>query len=251
MIAHQLVIVHPDADTLADAVGARWLLRLLDHQSLRRPVHTVLTGGTMGIAMLASAAASPLLRAVDWTGVHIWWGDERFCPAGHPDRNEVQARAALLDLLVADHGLPEANIHAVAGPDILATPNASAAAYADEMSANTPPGQAFLPFDILILGMGPDGHVASLFPGHAGVDVTGVATVGVDGSPKPPPQRVSLTFDAINAAREVWLIVAGAGKAERAAAALAGDPVREVPAAGVHGLERTLWLLDTAAADAP
>jgi 6-phosphogluconolactonase len=249
----RLVVVHPDAEVLAQAAAARLLTRVLDVQSVRRPVHVVLTGGTVGIRTLAAAAASPLVGAVDWSGVHLWWGDERFVPTGHADRNETQARAALLDALVAEHGLPEANVHPMAGPDRAASPEESARAYAGDLAAVADPatGDLRVPaFDVLLLGMGPDGHVASLFPGHAAL-AAGGATVGVHGSPKPPPERVSLTFDAIRAAREVWVVAAGAEKAERAAAALADQPVEEVPAAGVHGTERTLWLLDTAAADAP
>ncbi|WP_159797336.1 6-phosphogluconolactonase [Puerhibacterium puerhi] len=251
--SQRLVVVHPDAEVLAQAAAARLLTRILDVQSVRRPVHVVLTGGTVGIRTLAAAAASPLVAAVDWSGVHLWWGDERFVPTGHADRNETQAREALLDALVAEHGLPEANVHPMAGPDRAGSPEESATAYAAELAALADPagGAPQVPaFDVLLLGMGPDGHVASLFPGHAALAADG-ATVGVHGSPKPPPERVSLTFDAIRSAREVWVVAAGAEKAERAAAALASQPVEEVPAAGVHGTERTLWLLDTAAADAP
>ncbi|MCL1870883.1 MAG: 6-phosphogluconolactonase [Promicromonosporaceae bacterium] len=246
----RLVVVHPDTDVLAEAAAARLLTRLLDVQSVRRPVHVVLTGGTVGIKTLAAAAASPLVAAVDWTGVHLWWGDERFLPVGDPDRNETQARAALVDALVASAGLPADHVHAVAGPDTVGTPEEAAAAYAAELLAQADDGALVPAFDVLLLGMGPDGHVASLFPGHEGLGATG-ATVGVHGSPKPPAERVSLTFEAINAAREVWVVAAGAEKAEQAAAALAGEPTSDVPASGVRGTERTLWLLDTAAADAP
>ena len=102
-------------------------------------------------------------------------------------------------------------------------------------------------FDVLLLGMGPDGHIASLFPGHQAVHVLDRTVVGVHGSPKPPPERVSLTFPAIEAAEEVWLVVAGADKSAAAGRALAGDPVDDVPASGARGRSRTLWLLDLAA----
>ncbi len=239
------VVVHPDEVVLAEAAAARLLTLLVDAQSMRRPVHAVLTGGTVGIATLAAVAASPVRRAVDWSGVHLWWGDERFVPAGHADRNETQARDALLDALVHD-GLPGENVHAMPGPDVVGTPEESAAVYAAEL-AQFADGGATPAFDVLLLGMGPDGHVASLFPGHEALGAAGT-TVGVHGSPKPPPQRVSLTFDAINTAREVWVVAAGAAKAEPVAAAL-GDASRdEIPAAGVAGTERTLWLIDVAAA---
>ncbi len=264
--AVRLVVVHPDKEVLAQAAAARLLTRVLDVQSVRSPVHVVLTGGTVGIATLAAVAASPLVPAVDWSGVHLWWGDERFLPDGDPDRNETQARRALLDGLVAEHGLPEANVHPMPGPTSVATPEEGAAAYAALLhehaggrdaggrdaggrDAQQGGGAAVPAFDVLLLGMGPDGHVASLFPGHEGLAARGTTT-GVHGSPKPPPERVSLTFDTIRSAREVWIVAAGAEKAERVAAALAGKPVTEVPAAGAVGQARTLWLLDAEAAGA-
>jgi len=244
------VVVHPDAEVLAAAVAARLLTRLLDVQSVRRPAHVVVTGGTIGIAILAAVAASPLLGVVDWTGVHVWWGDERFLPAGDPDRNETQARAALLDALTG--ALPAANVHPMLGPDApgIASPEDSADRYALELAAFAHDGaQVAVPaFDVLMLGVGPDGHVASLFPGRAGLAVTGVATVGVHDSPKPPPERVSLTFDAIHAAREVWLVASGTAKAAAVAAALGGAAGAEIPAAGATARSRTLWLLDAEAA---
>jgi 6-phosphogluconolactonase len=257
-----MVVVHPDASVLAEAVAARLLTRLIDVQSVRTPVHLVLTGGTVGIATLSRVAASPLRGAVDWTGVHLWWGDERFVPKGDPDRNETQARGALVDDLVAASGLPEDHVHPMPGPDQVGTPEESAKAYAAELarfsdSATTgrgspdgpgsPDEEAVPAFDVLLLGMGPDGHVASLFPGHPALRASGTS-VGVHGSPKPPPERVSLTFGAIRRAREVWVVANGAEKSSPAAAALEGAPVEDVPAAGARGSERTLWLLDAAAA---
>ncbi|RPF21246.1 6-phosphogluconolactonase [Myceligenerans xiligouense] len=251
----RLVVVHPDAGVLAEAAAARLLTRILDVQSVRSPVHVVLTGGTVGIRTLARAAVSPLVTAVDWSGVHLWWGDERFLPDGDPDRNETQAREALLDALVAEQGLPVENVHAMPGPSAVGSPEEGAAAYAAELARFAGDGvaPAVPAFDVLLLGMGPDGHVASLFPGHEGLGATG-ATAGVHHSPKPPPERVSLTFEAIRAAREVWIVAAGAEKAAQAAAALGtatnGVPgaVTDVPAAGAVGRSRTLWLLDAAAA---
>ena len=245
------VVVHPDAETLAHAVAARLLTRLLDLQSVRRPVHLVLTGGTVGIKALAAVAASPVRDAVDWSGVHLWWGDERFLPEGHPERNETQAREALIDVL--GDALPAENVHPMPCSDgSTVTPEESAERYCDELAAFAPDPAtrpvAVPPFDVLLLGMGPDGHVASLFPGHEGLAAGGTGAVGVYECPKPPPERVTLTFDAIHAAREVWVVAAGAEKAAAAASALAGDPVEKTPASGAVGLERTLWLLDAAAA---
>jgi 6-phosphogluconolactonase len=239
------VVVHPDGQVLAEAVASRLVTALLDAQSVRRPLHVGLTGGTVGIASLAALARHPARDAVDWTGVHLWWGDERFLPAGDGERNETQAREALLDHLAQ---LPAANVHPMPSADAAATPEESATAYAAELAAHGRGDEAVPAFDVLLLGMGPDGHVASLFPGHPGLDVHGVPTAGVHGSPKPPPERVTLTFEALAAARQVWVVAAGAEKAPAVASALGGADVHVTPAAGVAGTERTLWLVDAAAA---
>lgn len=130
------------------------------------------------------------------------------------------------------------------------TPEAAAAAYAAELARHARPGDtAAVPrFDVLLLGMGPDGHIASLFPGHPGLQSVDLTVIGVRGSPKPPPERVSLTFDAIRSAAEVWLVVAGADKAPAVSMALGAAGELQVPAAGVYGSRRTLWLLDRGAA---
>ena len=241
------VIVHLDAAVLAQAVAARLLTRLLDVQSARRPVHVGVTGGTIGTEILAAAAASPLRDTIDWDGVHVWWGDERFLPDGDPERNETLARTALLDPL--RDALPADNIHAMPASDApgISSPEDSAAAYARELARFGALDAPTPAFDVLLLGMGPDGHVASLFPGHAALTVTGVSTVGVHGSPKPPPERVTLTFEAIRAAREVWVVAAGTAKQAAIAAALGGATADVTPVVGAVGLERTLWLLDAAA----
>ncbi|MGN6575616.1 MAG: 6-phosphogluconolactonase, partial [Nocardioides sp.] len=120
---------------------------------------------------------------------------------------------------------------------------AAAASYADEVRS-----QGSGAFDVLLLGLGENGHVASLMPGHPQLDVHDRIAVAVTDSPKPPPVRISLTYDALNRSREVWFIVSGEGKAEAAARALGGADLHEVPATGIHAQERTLWFLDEAAA---
>ncbi|GAA2520175.1 6-phosphogluconolactonase [Rarobacter incanus] len=245
MTGSPLVVVHPDATTLADGVAARLLTRLLDIQSVRSPIHVVVTGGTLGIASLAAVARNPLVSAIDWSAVHFWWGDERYVPAGDPDRNEGQARAALLDFLVSSHGLPPRNVHvAPCFRDTVGVEEA-ALAYGSDLNEFAPVGGSLPSFDVLMLGVGPDAHVASLFPGHPGLSRTGITT-GIEDSPKPPPLRITLTLDAINTAREVWLIASGASKADAVARALGSAPVDEAPAGHVHGTERTLWLVDAA-----
>lgn len=241
------VLVHRDPDELAAAVAARLITRLVDVQAARGEASLVLTGGTIGTKTLTAIAQSPARGAVDWPKLGIWWGDERFLHSGHPDRNETQAREALLDQVPVDaarvHPMPASD-----GPDG-DDPEAAAERYARELAAATrQEDHGPTPsFDVLLLGVGPDGHTASLFPGKPSLyDERPV--VAVRGAPKPPPTRLSLTVPAIQAAGEVWVVVAGADKARAVSMALSGAGVNQVPAAAARGRRRTLWLLDKEAA---
>ena len=239
------VLVHRDATLLARAVAARLVTRLVDVQSARGTANVVLTGGGIGIGVLRALAETPARDAVDWDALDVWWGDERFLPTGDPDRNETQARDALLGMVDLD----AARVHPMPGPDTAEDAETAAARYADELAAaTTPEDHGPVPsFDVLLLGIGGDGHVASLFPGAPAV-YDDRPVVAVHGSPKPPPTRLTLTFAGINAAREVWVVAAGEDKAGAVAMALGGAGRVQVPAAGVQGRQRTLWLLDAAAA---
>lgn len=249
-------IVLPDPALLAEAVAARLLLRLIDGQSHSASVNIALTGGTVGIKSLAAVAASPLVDAVDWTTVQLWWGDERFLPAGDPERNEQQARDALLTAL--GDRLPAGNVHPMPGPsDGCADPAESAARYAATLAAHgaTTLGEPF--FDVVLLGMGPDAHVGSVFPGSDTTTHAGRWTAGVTDSPKPPTHRTTLTIEALCSTSALWVIAAGAEKSEAVRASWGGEtggavPVTVAPAGTVHGRNETLWLLDvTAAAGLP
>jgi 6-phosphogluconolactonase len=241
------VLVHADASLLAKAVAARLVTRLVDAVAAAGRAHLVLTGGGIGTAVLAELAATPARDAVDWQSVDFWWGDERFVPAGHPDRNETGARAALLDTIDVD----PARVHPMPGPDGPDgdDPEAAATRYAASLRAATrPEDHGPVPaFDVLMLGIGPEGHVASLFPGMPAV-YDSRPVVAVRGSPKPPPTRISLTFPSIQAAREVWILASGAQKSGAVALALSDAGPVQLPAAGAKGRQRTLFLLDAAAA---
>lgn len=244
-MTERLIVVHPTPQVLANAAAARFLTAILDRQSVASPVHVALTGGTVGIATLAEAAQSPLVQAIDWSQVHLWWGDERFLPEGDPDRNEVQARKAWLDSL---EGLPAENVHFMprATPDL--TVQEAAQAYSKDLREHAEVGASLPQFSVVLLGMGPDSHVASLFPNHPDALNTETPAIAVENSPKPPPLRVSLSFDVINSAEEVWIIAAGAEKAEAVSRGLAAVDATQTPVSAVHGRARTLWLLDAAAA---
>jgi 6-phosphogluconolactonase len=242
------VVVHASAELLAAAAAARLVTRLVDAQTARGWATVVLTGGRTGIAVLEQLRTSPARYAVDWSRVDLYWGDERFLPAGHPERNETQARQALLDHVPVD----PARVHAIEPSDgeFGDDPDAAAAAYAEVLAAAAQPeDHGLLPaFDVCLLGVGEEGHTASVFPSSPAVYETARTVVAVRNCPKPPPTRVSLTLPAIRHASEVWLMTTGASKAAAVAMALRGAGEMQVPAAGAQGQRRTLWLLDRPAA---
>jgi 6-phosphogluconolactonase len=233
------VVVHRGRQALADGAAARLVVALVDAQSARGVAHVSMTGGSMGSQIISSVCRVPARDAVEWSQVHVWWGDERWLPAGDPDRNDTQNDAAGLDTL----GLDPANVHRVLGPDRSASAEESAQAYSDALHAAG--GDLF---DVMVLGVGPDGHIASLFPHHPTASRIGSPAVAVHDSPKPPPTRVSLTRECLERSREVWFLVSGADKADAVRRGVTGAPFETTPAAHVHGVERTLWLVDTDAA---
>jgi 6-phosphogluconolactonase len=241
------VLMHHDPSLLAKAAAARLVTKLVDVQASGGNAHLVLTGGGIGTALLSELAAAPALGAVEWRHLDFWWGDERFLPSGHPDRNEAQAEQALLRYIDAD----PARVHRMPGTDGPDgnDPEAAAARYADELRrAARPEDHGPVPaFDVLLLGIGPEGHVASLFPGMPAL-YDDRPVVAVRGAPKPPPTRLTMTLPAIQRAREVWILAAGPEKAGAVRLALSDAGPVQVPAAGARGQLRTLFLLDKAAA---
>lgn len=247
------VFAHPDGDVLAAASAARLITTLADAQAARGTASVVLTGGRTGIAVLEQVRDSPARSAVDWSAVDVFWGDERFLPHGDPERNDTQARAALLDHVPVD---PE-RVHPMGAADgkFGADADTAAAHYAETLSASASfsggiagPEVDVPEFDVLLLGVGEEGHTASLFPDTPYVREHERTVVGVHDCPKPPSTRISLTLPAIRAAAQVCLMTTGGAKAEPVAAALSGaDPV-EIPASGARGRVRTCWMLDGEAA---
>jgi 6-phosphogluconolactonase len=235
------VIVHPDGTALADAAAARLVVTLTDALAVRPVAHIALTGGSMGSALVAALTRVPARLALDWQRVHVWWGDERYLPAGDPERNDTQNDAAGLGAL----GLDRAQVHRVDGPDSSSSVEQSAEVYADLLRST-----GAETFDVVILGVGPDGHVASLFPGHPAATTRGMLATAVHYSPKPPPTRVSLTRECLERSREIWFLVSGRTKADAVRDGVKGAPPTTTPAAHLHGQEHTRWLVDTGAASA-
>ena len=236
------VQTYPDTAALVAAAGDQLAEVISAAISARGSAWIVLTGGGTGIGLLARVGTHP----VDWSRVHLFWGDDRFVPRDDDERNEKQAREALLDRIE----IPAGNIHPMPssdgafGDDL----DAAARAYQDVLAGLSDAGTSTPAFDVHLLGMGGEGHINSLFPHSAAVRETERMVVGVADSPKPPPRRITLTLPAVRRSRQVWLVVSGEAKAEAVAAALTGADPDAVPAAGAVGLEETIWLLDSAAA---
>ncbi|MEI2713051.1 MAG: 6-phosphogluconolactonase [Nocardioides sp.] len=228
------------------------------------PIHEIaLTGGS--ISRVIHREMAGLASSVDWSRVRFWWGDDRFVPTASQDRNAAQAWSDLLSVLVSSPAgaLPRAHVMAMPASDEVRDVNTAADVYSDIVRAEGTGG-----FELVMLGVGPDGHVASLFPHHPAAALTNRIAVPVTDSPKPPPERVSLTFEAFARSARVWFVVSGEDKAEAVARALAShtprgeaaasdedpndawsDPlVRDTPARGVRGQVETVWWLDQGAA---
>lgn len=242
--AEKRVVISPDPASLAESVAARFLSRVSKRTEDGKLAHISLTGGSMGSAVLAAAARSDRVDRIDWSLVHFWWSDERFVPRGDADRNDQQARDAFLDRL----DIPEANIHAPLTSDEEPDLDAAAAAYARELAGFPGPDGPWPSFDVCFLGVGPDAHIASLFPDRPEIQITDRSVVAVRDSPKPPPERITMTRPVINGSKRVWLVVSGTDKASALGLALAGASYESVPAAGAKGRRRTVFFVDEAAA---
>ena len=207
------------------AIAARGLLAL------------ALPGGSVATAFFPALAAS----GIDWTRAAFFWGDERAVPETDPESNAGLARR----LWLAPAGVPAANVH----PVETAAPSLAQAAlrYADTLTGTlgTPPR-----LDVALLGVGPDGHVCSLFPGHPALRAEGWAAA-VDDAPKPPARRVTLTMSTLEAAGLVVVVALGGAKAPAMREAL-GDAPADLPVARVlRGARRAVVLLDPEAAGSP
>jgi 6-phosphogluconolactonase len=232
--------VHVDAADLATSVAGELITRLEDAQARGEEPHIGLTGGSIAETVHQELGRMGPGSEVDWSRVVVWWGDERFVAPDSEDRNARSARAAFIDRLPFD----PAKVHDIPSTSDAGSADDAAAAYSSELREH---GAGL--FEVLMLGLGPDGHVASLFPDREEVTVTDAAALAVRDSPKPPPERVTLTLAALNRSRCVWFLVNGENKADAVAQALAaGTDLHDIPAAGVSGEAETIWFLDRGSA---
>lgn len=231
-----------DADALVDAARSRFVEVVTAAQRERGIATVVLTGGGTGVALLEALREDS--GSIDWSNVEVYFGDERFLPAGDPERNEVQASNALLDHVDVH---PDRVFRMAASDGPHGDADVAALAYAQILGSHSN-GENTPAFDVHLLGMGGEGHINSLFPHTDAVREKSHYVVAVEDSPKPPSVRITLTLPAVQRAKHVWLLVSGEGKAEAVAAAVGGADPDDVPSAGAIGSESTVWFLDTGAA---
>lgn len=236
------LVPHADDDRLAEDTARRILEVLERAQDERGEATIALTGGGMGTRVIREVATHPDAQLVDWSRVNVWWSDERFLPGTDPERNGVQAADAWNESLA----LTWDRVHPVAGADEIDTVDAAAADYRDELAAaaaaeDSPTGLPYV--DLALLSLGPDTHVASLFPGRQDVLRHDEPVFAVTDSPKPPPERVTMSLATINSADRVWLLVSGAAKADALAHIRRGTSPVAAPGSAVRGMHETLWLV--------
>lgn len=226
------ILVLSNRDELVAKASQMIFERIKSLSLSQQDYHIALTGGTVGTLTLE--ALSELTKDIDLSRFHIWWVDERFVPRDSSDRNELQARNAWL----TGSGIAESNIHAFPADESVSIEQA-AQLFATDIEAINPE------FALTLLGVGEDGHVASLFPGSDAHHV-GNFVVFEQNSPKPPSKRLSLSMRAINRSKEVLFLVSGKEKAQAVAHARSGKG--DLPAGKVSGTKATTWLLDEEAA---
>lgn len=218
--------LYSDAAELSEEVTVQILAAVEKGLKIKNQFHLVLTGGTLGV-QISDALVNEFNADVDnFEGLHIWWSDERFVPADSVERNAYPFHKKVVNKKIA--------VHEGLASDV--------AENVDEAVSNYELAIENVEIDLNILGLGPDGHVASLFPEVA--DLNDARTIfAITDSPKPPAARISFTMKTINSAEEVWIVAAGANKAEAVTKIVEGD--LSIPASHVKGKSHTRLIVDT------
>ncbi len=241
-VADYAVQVLKDGDAVARAAADIFVNLAPQSHGNRRPFRVALAGGTTPLAFYALLASAGYRNRVAWDQVSFFFGDERAVPPDHPDSNYRMAN----DVLFRALDISQKNIYRMKAemPDL----EAAAAAYECELQTAFE-GERVPHFDLIFLGMGPDGHTASLFPGSSALVECKRLVAPVTDAPKPPPRRLTLTIPVLNAAKLVLFMAAGADKAQAFREVLKGTASPDqYPAKYVRpGPERLAWLVDEAA----
>ena len=231
------VLRYTDVDEVAAGVARHLVEHLIALQDRQPHVHLSLAGGDVAQQAYAHFATLATTAGLDPAGLDLWWSSERFVPTTDPDRHATQALAVLARTFTLVPG----QTHPMPPKEGQADPDEAAFAYATELGSTV--------FDVCLLEMGADGHVAAIFPDHPSMKAqegSSALAMGVSNAPGQPSERVTLTFQAINRSRQVWVMASGVDRCSILTRVFAGDPT--LPASHVHGVDKTLWFLDLAAA---
>lgn len=240
---HHTLCVHPDPEALSCSAAQRLIECAARSIAARGRFHLALAGGSTPRGLYRRLASPEYARQVDWPRVHIYFGDERCVPPDYPDSNFRMAYETLLSHVP----LPQAQIHAISADP--ATLPQDARAYGRLLSEQLPRSEDGVPqFDLILLGLGHDGHTASLFPGTPILGEREQPVAGVY-APAVPPWRVSLTLPVLDHARRLMFLVTGADKADIVRRVLLDPPaVPPLPAQRIAPRGESEWHLDAAAA---
>ena len=241
MVSVHTLEVFPTIDELNAAVGRAFFARLrqlIDEADTDVRVNVAISGGAITTSLLPSLA--PHVDEVDWSRIRVWLVDERYVPAGDARRNDEQAW--------------EGFFHAATGVDLVRMPTADtcapgAGSLDNATAAFTQTWRSLMgdhSFDIALIGMGPDGHICSLFPGRVDMDEAS-PILAIRNSPKPPPERITVSMPVMRACGEVWLTTAGAAKADALGRALSGASPLDLPVAGILSPTTHVYLDEAAA----
>jgi len=237
--------IYSTTQELGEAAAA-YVSRVSAQAITERGYFTVaLSGGSLPKLLCSPLVAEPLRSQIDWSGWHVFWADERCVPLTHPDSNYRLANEYLFEHV----DIPQEQIYPI---DPALSCAQAADAYQDALQQLFQPASNQYPrFDLILLGMGEDGHTASLFPNHPLLDETDRWVAPIFDSPKPPPERITLTLPVINHARHVAFITAGTSKAEVLSQIMASTiPAKKLPAQMVEPVNEgeLNWFVDSAAA---
>ena len=225
------VVVLEDAAAVAREGAARFVSLAKDSLAARGAFHVALSGGKTPAALFRRLAEDDLRGAVDWSRTHLYWSDERTVPPSHADSNYGMAEREL----IARVSIPSQNVHRMEAER--ADLDRAAQEYEALLRKNLPAGPGGFPcLDLIYLGMGPDGHTASLFPGSSGLKETVRAVIAHDVIPPnfPPSKRMTFTFPMLNAARVVLFLITGADKKDRLREVLEGTHTPPYPSQTVR-----------------
>ena len=220
--------LYADATELAAEVVAQALALIGKALKVQSEFHLVLTGGSLGLSISEGLVQEFNSVRDGFKGLHIWWSDERFVEAESTERNASIFHKKLLNSNLVVHQVP--------AKDQVERIEDSLAIYEKSLKG--------ISLDLNILGVGPDGHVASLFPGFTDIDDQR-QVIAITDSPKPPAERISFTMATINSAREVWIVAAGESKSEAVTKIIEAD--LSIPASYVRGSNHTRLIVDTEA----